>query len=97
MITICLHSPSSSVVEQKPEELCVAGSIPALGSLDWSFMAKKKDLGMAALIGGSGYFSPRKLSSGVYKTGFKLRKYDPLLRKHVVASSVVNSKRIKAK
>lgn len=60
-------------------------------------MAKKKDLGICAFIGGKGYFSPRKVSSGTQKTGLELRKYDPVLRKHVMAKSVMKSKRITAK
>lgn len=59
-------------------------------------MSKKKDLGLVALIGG-GYFSPRKVSSGIHKKGLQLRKYDPIQRKHVLTKSSPNSKRIKAK
>lgn len=59
-------------------------------------MAKKKDLGICALIGGEGYFSPRKVSSGTQKNGLELMKYDPKLRKHVKAKAG-KSRRITAK
>ena len=72
------------MVEQKTEDLRVAGSIPALGI--GINMSKKKDLGIFALMGGS-YFSVRKVSSGTQKHGIQLRKYDPVARKHVLAKS----------
>jgi ribosomal protein L33 len=58
-------------------------------------MAKKKDLGICALIGGN-YFSVRKVSSGTQKGGIQLKKYDPVTRKHVLVKSG-KSKRITAK
>jgi ribosomal protein L33 len=58
-------------------------------------MAKKKDLGLTALTGGH-YFSVRRLSSGVQKTGIQLRKYCPVTRKHVLVKSG-KSRRITAK
>lgn len=65
-------------------------------------MAKKKDLGICALIGegtgpGARYFSPRKVSSGTHKNGLQLRKYDPVQRKHVLAKAVNKSKRVSSK
>lgn len=58
-------------------------------------MAKKKDLGICALMGGH-YFSVRKVSSGTQKSGLQLRKYDPVARKHVLTKSS-KSRRITAK
>ena len=58
-------------------------------------MVKKKDLGLTALIGGN-YFSVRKVSSGIHKRKVKLRKYDPVARKHIEVTFGA-SKRIKAK
>lgn len=49
-------------------------------------MAKKKDLGICALTGGS-YFSVRKVSSGTHKKGIQLLKYDPVARKRVLVKS----------
>jgi hypothetical protein len=43
---------------------------------------KKKKKGLVGLISGK-YFSPRKAPAGL-----KLRKYDPVLRKHVEATTV---------
>jgi ribosomal protein L33 len=58
-------------------------------------MAKKKELGICALMGGN-YFSVRKVSSGTQKNGLQLRKYDPVARKHVLVKSG-KSRRITAK
>jgi ribosomal protein L33 len=54
--------------------------------LEWFIMAKKKELGICALMGG-GYFSVRKVSSGTQKHGIQLRKYDPVARKHILVKS----------
>jgi hypothetical protein len=59
-------------------------------------MAKKKDLGIFALIGG-GYFSVRKFSSGMHKHGLQLKKYDPVARKHILVKSVAKTRRISSK
>jgi len=58
-------------------------------------MAKKKDLGIFALVGGN-YFSVRKMSTGLQKKGLELMKYDPVARKRVKVK-ITKTRRISSK